>query len=259
MRTPASQYETDGNLAARQRLWQNSPRRPAFSLHSWVLGLARLAGGESVLEVGCGNGAYLELVPAVGLDSSMGMLNAARARAQGPFVAGEATTLPFRDHSFDVVLAAHMLYHVADRALAGLELRRVLAPSGTCIAVTNGEQNQAELVELLEDVVGHGWKWRRPSDRAFSLENGAAQLAVAFDTIQRVDCPRGLVEVTDPQALADYLHSVADHYQAEISNWTSWDAVVRECTRRVAAQINDEGYFPISTSIGAFICQDVAP
>jgi SAM-dependent methyltransferase len=251
---PTSQYDTDDNLAARQRLWQASRRRPPFSLHSWVLGLARLTGREVILEVGCGNGAYLELVPAVGLDSSLGMLNAARTRSSGPLVAGDATVLPFRDRCCDVVLAAHMLYHVGDRARAASEMRRVLAPFGTCIAVTNGETNQAELVALLEEVVGHGWKWRRPSDRAFSLENGAAQLAVAFDDIQRVDCPAGVVEVTDSQALADYLTSVADHYETEISAWTSWDQVVRECTRQATAKIAQHGSFPISTSIGAFIC-----
>ena len=134
--------------------------------------------------------------------------------ARGPLVAGDATVLPFRDRSFEVVLAAHMLYHVADRELAISELHRVLNPPGICIAVTNGEKNQAELVGLLEDVVGHGWKWQRPSDHAFSLENGASQLATAFDHIRRVDCPPGVVEVTDAQVLADYLNSVADHYQA---------------------------------------------
>ncbi len=252
---PGSQYHTDDNLVARQRLWQNSRRRPAFSLYSWVLGLARLNGGELVLEVGCGNGAYLELMPAVGLDSSWGMLGAARAQGRGPLVAGDATVLPFRDRSFEVVLAAHMLYHVADRELAISELHRVLNPPGICIAVTNGEKNQAELVGLLEDVVGHGWKWQRPSDRAFSLENGASQLATAFDHIRRVDCPPGVVEVTDPQVLADYLNSVADHYQAEISAWTRWDDVVRECAGRVVAEVSEHGSFPISASVGAFICQ----
>ena len=199
---PASQYRDDANLVARQRLWQMSRRRPAFSLYSWVVGLARLTGREAVLEVGCGNGAYLELVEAVGLDSSLGMLHAARVRARGPLVGGDAMALPFRDCSFEVVLAAHMLYHVPERTLAISDLRRVLAPGGTCIAVTNGDTNQAELVQLVEDVVGHGWRWRRPADRAFSLENGRSQLAGAFDDIQRIDAPPGVVEVTDPDALA---------------------------------------------------------
>jgi SAM-dependent methyltransferase len=101
MTAPASQYRDERNLVARQRLWQISRRRPAFSLYSWVVGLARFTGGEAVLDVGCGCGAYLELVEAVGLDSSIGMLRAARARARGPLVGGDAMALPFRDGCFE--------------------------------------------------------------------------------------------------------------------------------------------------------------
>ena len=85
---PPSQYRQEDNLAARQRLWQTSRRTPSFSLYSWVVGLARLTGREAVLEVGCGNGAYLELIDAVGLDASPGMLHAARARVEGRWWAG---------------------------------------------------------------------------------------------------------------------------------------------------------------------------
>lgn len=53
-------YATEDRLLARQRLWAESPRRPPFHLQSWVVGLARLRGDERVLDVGCGNGAYLE-------------------------------------------------------------------------------------------------------------------------------------------------------------------------------------------------------
>lgn len=249
------QYATEDNLAARQRLWKISPRRPAFSLFSWVPELVRLRGGERILEVGCGNGAYLERMDAVGLDSSLGMLDAARVRARGPLVAGDAITLPFLDNSFDFVLAAHMLYHVADRRRAAFELRRVLAASGCCVAVTNGERNMGELVRLVEEVVGHGWRWHRPSDVAFSLENGADQLGAAFDVVDRVDCPSSVIEVTDAEALADYLRSVGDHYEDQVASWTTWDQVVGECQCHVAAAVASEGSFPISSSMGAFVCR----
>ena len=168
-------------------------------------------------------------------------------------MAAEATTLPFSDGSFDVVLCAHMLYHVTERLKTARELRRVLARSGICVAVTNGEDNQRELVRLVEDVVGHGWKWRRPSE-TFSLENGASQLQVAFDEVRRVDCPSGIVEIRDPQALADYLASAGDYYEQEIASWTSWPSVVEQCREKVAAVVNETGYFGISSSMGAFVC-----
>lgn len=205
--------------------------------------------------MGCGNGAYLEYVDAVGLDSSLGMLTAARKRARGPLVAGDAIALPFSDDSFDFVLAAHMLYHLADRNSAVSELRRVLRASGRCIAVTNGERNMGELVRLVEGVVGHGWRWRRSAEVAFSLENGADQLSVAFDEVDRVDCPDSVVEVSDVHALSDYLRSVGDTYEDQVISWTTWDSVVEECQRQVAAVVESEGALRLSSSVGAFVCQ----
>jgi len=250
----SGQYATEDNLAARQRLWQVSRFRPEFSLFSWVLGLLRLTGDERVLDVGCGNGAYLDHVTGVGLDSSVGMLRAARERSHRPLLAGNALALPFFDNAFDVVLCAHMLYHVTEREMAIAELRRVLSAEGTCVVVTNGEQNSAELVKLVEDVVGHGWKWRR-SSLAFSLENGAAQLRSSFSEVQRVDCPSSTVEIREPEAVADYLNSVGDIYEPDVSPSMSWPSVVDECRQRVAAEVEALGYFGVSTSMGAFVCR----
>lgn len=253
--TPATQYATDVNLRARQRLWEVSPREPPFALQPWVLELAGARERGPVLEVGCGNGAYLELVAATGVDLSLGMLRTARDRALGPLVCASAERLPFRDAAFAVVLAPHMLYHVADRPAAARELRRVLCDGGTCVAVTNGERNHAELVALVESVVGHGWRWLRPADQAFSLENGGAQLRDGFHEVERVDCPPGTVFVTDADLLAAYVASVADHYEEQVSAWTTWDAVVDACRQRAAEVIAREGAFTIRTQVGAFVCR----
>jgi SAM-dependent methyltransferase len=253
--TPPTQYATDAKLRARQRLWDISPAVPAFSLFPWVLGLAHLEGGERILEAGCGNGGYLARVDAIGMDVSVGMLAAARRQSGGPLVCGDAQRIPFRDQRFDVVLAPHMLYHVEDRRAAAKELRRVLAADGVCIAVTNGEQNHAEMVRLVEDVVGHGWRWRRPERTAFSLENGAEQLGAGFQTVERVDAPAGVVSVHDVDALAAYVDSVGDIYEPDVAAWTSWDEVVQKCRRRAAEIIENDGAFTISKSVGAFVCR----
>jgi len=252
---PPGQYSTDAKLSARQRLWGISRREPAFALYPWVLELAGLHGRERVLEVGCGNGEYLALLKAIGMDISLGMLAAARRRTDGPLVCGNVESLPFTDSAFDVVLAPHMLYHVQDRQAAVRELRRVLRITGTCVAVTNGESNHREMVELVENVVGHGWRWRRLATAGFSLENGAAQLQVGFEMVERVDCPASAVLVTDVDALAGYLNSVGDLYESEIASWMAWDDVVAEARRRAALIIEADGAFRISTSIGAFVCR----
>ncbi|HUF34067.1 MAG TPA: hypothetical protein VMN58_12755 [Acidimicrobiales bacterium] len=58
VQNPPTQYATEGNLAARQRLWATSRRDPPFELIPWVLDLAGLMPGSSleVVDVGCGNG-----------------------------------------------------------------------------------------------------------------------------------------------------------------------------------------------------------
>lgn len=256
METVREHYASDDNLRARQRFWQASRREPFFNLHSWVLGVARLTGSERVLDLGCGNGAYLELIDAIGVDASLGMLGAARSRSGNPLVAGDAVALPLASAAFDVVLAAHMLYHVEDRPSAIAEMRRVLAPSGTLIAVTNSGHNQWEMVELVEGVVGGGWKWRRPSDVVFSLENGEAQLRAAFSSVTTVMCPRGALLVTDADALGSYLDSVGGVYQDKIE--VAWNDVVRECVARVRDLIERTGSFRLTSAAGAFVCRGSA-
>lgn len=254
---PGSQYATDANLRARQALWTRS--EPPFSLMEWVLDLAGLHGDEAVLDVGCGNGAYLTALgdrghrgPVVGLDASAGMLAAVTAAVS--LVVGDAQRLPLRTASFDVVLAPHMLYHVPDRRAAAAELRRVLRPGGRCLAVTNGADSFGELRAVVEATVGGGWRWERPAETVFCLENGAPQLADAFDVVERVDTPPRTVLVDDPDALAAYLASTRDHYEDRLPPGR-WDEVVEAGRRFAAEAVAREGVLRLTPYAGAFVCR----
>jgi SAM-dependent methyltransferase len=255
--TPATQYRTDANLRARQSLWTTSD--PPLDLMSWVLDLAGLAGTERVLDVGCGNGTYLTGLVArghrgdvVGVDTSPGMLRA--VPVPGPLVVGDVQRLPFTTGAFDVVLAPHMLYHVPDRRGAAAELRRVLRQGGVAVVVTNGRGNHAELRDAVEAAAGGGWRWERPSDTEFSLENGAEQLSDAFVHVERVDTPPRQMVVTDPDGVAAYIESVRDHYEHQLPPGR-WDHVVAEGRRRTAEAVAAHGALRISTSVGAFVCR----
>jgi SAM-dependent methyltransferase len=254
---PETQYADDRNLRARQRLWEH--QRPPFDLVGWTLDLAGVERGLDVLDAGCGNGAYLRALEerearAVGCDQSLGMLRSASPHRA--LVNADVTHLSLHDSAFDVVLAPHMLYHVPDREAAGHEFRRVLRAAGVCVVITNGAGHMRSLRELVESAAREatpGWEMRNPSTHAFSLENGAVQL-VAFDSVTCVR-PEGVapVTITDAAIAADYVASVADHYQGEVAR--PWSEVVEEVRRGVQRVIDDEDAFVVTGEVGALVCR----
>ena len=253
---PPGQYSDDRNLRTRQRLW--SYQSPFFDLVGWVLGLAGLSPGMRALEAGCGNGLYLRglrerRVRAAGCDLSLGML---RTVSHPALLNADVAALPVRDGAVDVVIAAHMLDLVTDRPAAIRELRRVLVPGGLCLVVTNGGQHLRSLRELVENAVHPetpGWRMLPPT-RAFAVENAAAQLGVAFES---ASCVRpasvGPVIIGDAAVAADYVASLASHYQAETAR--PWDDVVEDVRRDVQAIIDRQGSFITAGDLAAFVCR----
>jgi len=253
---PPGQYADDRNLRARQRLWQY--QEPYFDEVGWVLDQAGLSPGMRVLDAGCGNGLYLRglrdrKVKAVGCDLSMGML---RAAAHPGLLNATVTALPLRDGAVGVALAIHMLYHVPSREAAIRELRRVVAPGGTCIAVTNGGRHTRSLRNMIERAVREatpGWQMRAAT-HAFTAENAAVQLGVAFDTVICVrPASNPPVVIRDAGIAADYVASLATHYDHEISR--PWADVTEDVRRQVQAVIDDNGSFITSGDLAAFICR----
>ena len=98
------------------------------------------AKGLKWVDVGCGNGAFTELIvgrcaPAEvqGIDPSEGQLAFARTRPAGKlakFQQGDAMALPFADNSFDVAVMALVIFFVPEPAKGVAELARVTKPGG---------------------------------------------------------------------------------------------------------------------------------
>jgi ubiquinone/menaquinone biosynthesis C-methylase UbiE len=253
---PPAQYADDRNLLARQRFWRHE--RPYFDIVGWVLNLAGLAPGMNVLDAGCGNGLYLRAmagrqVRAAGCDLSIGMLESA---AHPALFSADVAALPLRDGVFDVVLAVHMLYHVPDRETAVRELRRVLAPGGLCVAVTNGERHTRSLRALVERAARKdtpGWRMF-PATRAFTAENAAAQLGAAFASVACVRPPsQPPVMIRDAAVAADYVASLASHHEEQVAR--PWTDIVEDVRQQVQAVIDDDGAFITSGDLAAFVCR----
>jgi SAM-dependent methyltransferase len=155
-------------------------------------------------------------------------------------VVADAVALPFPDASFDLVLAHHVLYHLPERDRAVAELRRVLRRGGRLVAATNGGDHLAEAVALLGEV-RRAWPALRvttPEPLAFTLENGAAQLAPPFGDVVRFVRPPVAVGVP-AGAVARYLLAQAfarDAVEAaEVAAWV--DGLVAACAGDAAMEV----------------------
>jgi SAM-dependent methyltransferase len=257
MNPPTGQYADELNLKARQGLWAH--QQPTFDLFAWVISLLGPAEGHRILDIGCGNGAYLPRLAgggwrAIGCDASPGILRSARG---APVTAGKAERLPFYDGAFDAVLAAHMLYHVEDQPQGVRELKRVLTPGGSCIAVTNGSAHVSSIRRLVEAAVQDdvpGWRMLDEATLSFSLDNGTDVLRSEFDEVLLVrPNAAGSVVVTDATVVSAYVASLASVYQQQVSR--PWPEVVANVGSEVQQVIDREGAFVTSSDTGAFVCR----
>ncbi|MDX3095183.1 class I SAM-dependent methyltransferase [Streptomyces sp. ME19-03-3] len=125
----------------------------------------RVAGARRVLDLGCADGALLELLAgrgaeAAGIDLSEGELALARRRpalAGADLRLGRAQELPFADASFDAVVCHMALMLMADPGRVVAEAARVLARGGTLAVAVGGGPVPGEAVELFLDVARPFW------------------------------------------------------------------------------------------------------
>jgi ubiquinone/menaquinone biosynthesis C-methylase UbiE len=90
------------------------------------------------LDVGCGTGAFSELIlrhaqPAslTGIDPSPEQIDFVRRHVpRHTFEVGDSMALPFGERAFDVVASALVIHFIPDRAKAFAEMHRVLRPGG---------------------------------------------------------------------------------------------------------------------------------
>lgn len=204
-----AQYAREDNLLARRSVWQ--PAADGRDPTEVAAAVVRASGPRSILEVGCGTGAFAERLTAdnpaatvIATDTSERFVELTAARGVDARVA-DATDLPFADGSFDLVAAMWMLYHVPDLDAALAEVRRVLRPGGRFLAVTNGDEHVADL----RREAGGG-----PVVTQFSSQNGEAALLRHFGRVSREDLrPRAVF----PD------HAAAMAYLASSHEDVAWD------------------------------------
>ena len=115
--------------------------------------------GESILDLGCGDGELTERIAASGadvtaIDASAQMVAAARARGIDA-LEGSAESLPYPDGKFDAVFSNAVLHWVRGQDEMIAEVHRVLRPGGRFVAEMGGHGNIAAIRVAFAAVLAH--------------------------------------------------------------------------------------------------------
>lgn len=169
--------------------------------------------GAQVVDLGAGTGRIAHLLLGKGfdvtaLDISRGMLtylaeHRPRSTSRLRIVAGDVTSLPFRDGMFDVAVSAHVLHLVEHWESALAEGMRVLRPGGMFIRAWSDHEDSdpAERISLRwrEILSSHGFRPRpgvsedRPVSR-WMRAHGMIDRLLTAATWERERTPRDVLE-----------------------------------------------------------------
>ena len=158
-----NQYQNATNISSRINL-HNLYSQNKQGWFPWIFQQCHIRPGLRILELGCGDGTLwtenLSLIPediSITLsDISSGMLRDAR-RAIGSsdtrfaFRAFDCKKIPYKDESFDVVIANHVLFYCDDIPAVLKEVCRVLSPGGHFLCSAYGKAHMQEVSQLVED------------------------------------------------------------------------------------------------------------
>lgn len=145
--------------SSRQKTWQE--------LNSLI---GRVAPGEKVLDLGCGNGRLAEFLGAktdyVGLDNSAALIEIAKKKhPDKKFLVFDGLNLPFAQATFDKVFLVAVLHHVPGKKTRQKFLRdikKVLRPGGELILTVWSAKNYPRAKKYL---------WRQNLKKFFGLSD----------------------------------------------------------------------------------------
>ena len=253
-----NQYQNATNISSRINL---------HSLYSqnkqgwfpWIFQQCHIKPRLRILELGCGDGTLwtdnLALIPediSITLsDISSGMLRDAR-RAIGSsdtrfaFRAFDCKKIPYKDESFDLVIANHVLFYCDDIPVVLKEVCRVLSPEGHFLCSAYGKAHMQEVSQLVEDFDDRIVLSADKLYERFGRENGRKILEPFFPDAKWLSYEDFLL-VQDAEPLISYVLSchgnqnqyILDHYKE---------------FRAFATKKTAKG-FRITKDAGVFLCE----
>lgn len=151
--------------------------------------------GVQVLDVGCGLGGPCRMLAdefdchVTGLDLSKEYIRTAKGLSQlvkldhkTKFIVGDATNLPFKGQSFDLVWTQHVQMNIPDKKKFYSEIQRVLKPGGVFLYYDIFKNN--------DQTVEYPMPWASSADLSFlfrSTEMNEILTALGFERSEKTD------------------------------------------------------------------------
>lgn len=196
-----TQYQNAGNISARINL------HAMYSVNKqgwfrWIYEQSNIKKSSKLLELGCGDGRlWVDNVSNIAddlevnvTDISEGMVNDARRNITEVYNSynksikfiyniADCQNIPYKDSSYDYVIANHVMFYCYDIDKAIKEVKRVLKPGGTFICATYGPAHMQEISRIVKEfdkriVLAADNLYDR-----FGLDNGSKILSGYFTSI----------------------------------------------------------------------------
>lgn len=250
------QYQDATNVSARIRLHSEySVNKEGW--FPWMLKQLPVKDTVRVLEIGCGNGALwkenLHVLPEnihiTLTDISEGMLRDARESigkdTRFSYAKVDCHHIPYEDHTFDIVIANHVLFYFEDVDAVIEECKRVLSPKGTFSCSTYSSEHMKEITVLVQEFHEDIVLSNECLYEVFGLENGKEILQRHFKEVEMRKY-EDRIEVNEAEPLIAYIlschgnqnHILLDRY--------------REFKQFVEEKV--EKGFTITKDAGIFLC-----
>ena len=212
--TIKEQYNSDKNLNLRSNLHSYNVNKIDWDV--WCFENMKFCKNDKVLELGCGNGKLwlknkekIETDLNITLsDFSKSMIKSAKNNLKEinmdfQYKEINAEKIPYKDETFDVIIAEHMIYFISNIEKALEEIKRVLKPNGKVYITTNSKNTMNELNELCEKFAPNSVLSNNGLSERFNLEEGEKLLKKYFNNVS-LNVLEGKIILSESEPLVSY-------------------------------------------------------